>query len=71
AEISYPAPEGTSNGLLLLMGQISGVLFIFGMDGLKSPQTDSMTIPLVILIGLMVLCTLLSLKLKESNLLRK
>ncbi len=71
AEISYPAPEGTSNGLLLLMGQISGVLFIFGMDGLKSPQTDSMTIPLVILIALMVLCTLLSVNLKESNLLRK
>ncbi len=71
AEISYPAPEGTSNGLLLLMGQISGVLFIFGMDGLKSPQTGSMTLPLVILIALMVLCTLLSVNLKESNLLRK
>ncbi|NLA23066.1 MAG: major facilitator superfamily domain-containing protein 7 [Candidatus Marinimicrobia bacterium] len=71
AEISYPAPEGTSNGLLLLMGQISGVLFIFGMDSLKSPQTGSMTIPLVILIALMVLCTLLSVNLKESNLLRK
>src|SRR3990172_4088352 len=28
AEVTYPTPEGTSNGLLLLMGQISGILFI-------------------------------------------
>ncbi len=37
AEITYPTPEGTSNGLLILMGQISGILFIFGMDSFKSP----------------------------------
>ena len=36
AEIAYPAPEGTSNGLLLMMGQISGIAFIFGMDFFKS-----------------------------------
>jgi cyanate permease len=71
AEISYPAPEGTSNGLLLLMGQISGVLFIFGMDALKAPESGSMTVPLLILIGLMIGCTLLSIKLKESRLLQK
>jgi hypothetical protein len=29
AEITHPTPEGTSNGLLILMGQISGILFIF------------------------------------------
>ncbi len=28
AEVAYPAPEGTSNGLLLFMGQISGIVFI-------------------------------------------
>jgi len=71
AEISYPAPEGTSNGLLLLMGQISGVLFIFGMDAFKAPQSGSMTVPLLFLIGLMISCTLLSIKLKESKLLQK
>ena len=26
AEITYPTPEGTSNGLLILMGQISGII---------------------------------------------
>ena len=43
AEITYPASEGTSNGMLLLMGQVSGIAFIFGMDSMKSSQTGSMT----------------------------
>jgi len=66
AEITYPTPEGTSNGLLLLMGQISGIIFIFGMDTFKSPITGSMTPSLIILIGLMVLSLILCLWLKES-----
>ncbi|MCL5952761.1 MAG: MFS transporter [Chloroflexi bacterium] len=69
AEITYPTPEGTSNGLLLWMGQISGIVFILGMDGLKSPDTGSMTLPLMILIGLMILGALLCLRLKEARLL--
>jgi len=68
AEVTYPAPEGTSNGLLLLMGQISGILFIFGMDSFKSPETGSMTPPLVALIGLTVLGLLLGTRLRESRL---
>lgn len=67
AEVAYPAPEGTSNGLLLLMGQVSGIVFIFGMDGAKSPETGSMTIPLVALIILMLLCLLLCVRLKEAG----
>ncbi len=67
AEITYPAPEGTSNGLLLLMGQISGIIFILGMDAFKSPQTGSMTMPLIVLIGLMVICLFLGTRLKEAE----
>ena len=67
--MTYPAPEGTSNGLLLLMGQISGIVFIFGMDSFKSPGTGSMTPSLVVLIGLMVLGVLLCTRLRESTLL--
>ena len=66
AEITYPASEGTSNGMLLLMGQISGIAFIFGMDSLKSSSTGSMTRSLVFLIGLMILSILISIRLKES-----
>ena len=67
AEITYPAPEGTSNGLLLLMGQIAGIIFILGMDAFKSPQTGSMTMPLIVLIGLMVICLFLGTRLKEAQ----
>ena len=70
AEISYPAPEGTSNGFLLLMGQISGIVFILAMDILKSAETGSMTLPLGVMIGLMAVCLLLSFRLKEPPSLR-
>ena len=69
AEITYPTPEGTSNGLLLLMGQISGILFIFGMDSFKSPATGSMSMPLAVMIGLMVLCLIFSTVLREPPIL--
>ncbi len=67
AEITYPAPEGTSNGLMLLVGQISGIIFILGMDMFKDPVTGSMTAPLTVLIGFMVIALGLSLKLKEAS----
>jgi len=69
AEIAYPAPEGTSNGLLLLMGQISGIAFIFGMDFFKTPGSGSMKYSLLILTGLLLLSLLLATRLKESTLL--
>jgi len=68
AEATYPAPEGTSNGLLLVMGQIAGIVFILAMDLLKSPATGSMSLSLAILIGLMLLGLLLSTRLRESPL---
>ena len=67
AEVTHPAPEGTSNGLLLLMGQISGIVFILGLDSFKSPETGSMTLPLLVLIGLMVLSLLFATRLKEAT----
>jgi len=69
AEIAFPASEGMSNGLLLLMGQFSGIIFIVGMDILKSPVTGSMTMPLIVLLVLMGLSLLLSTWLKESDML--
>jgi MFS family permease len=66
AEVTYPAPEGTSNGLLLLMGQVSGIVFILAMDMLKSPETGSMSLSLVILIGLMLVGLVLCTRLRES-----
>ena len=66
AEITHPAPEGTSNSLLILMGQVSGIAFIVGMDALKDPATGSMTMPLLVQAGLMVGAAGLAAMLRES-----
>jgi uncharacterized oligopeptide transporter (OPT) family protein len=68
AEVTYPAPEGTTNGLLLLTGQISGIIFILGMDALKSPRTGSMTPSLLAFIVLLLLSLLICTRLRESAL---
>ena len=67
AEITYPTPEGTSNGLLILMGQISGIAFIFAMDAFKDPATGSMTTSLVVMIVLMAISIVLGTLLKEPK----
>ena len=66
AEITYPAPEGTSNGLLNLAGQVS-VVFIYAMEAFKGAD-GSFTNSLVILSGLMVVNVFLIIGLKESTL---
>jgi MFS family permease len=66
AEITHPAPEGTSNSLLIVMGQVSGIAFIMGMDVLKSPVTKSMTAPLLGLAGLTVAAIVLAALVRES-----
>jgi MFS family permease len=71
AEITFPASEGTSNGLLLLMGQISGIAFIFALDSFKTPLTGSMTMPLIVLLVLMLFSLVLSIRLRESPLMIK
>jgi cyanate permease len=65
AEITLPAPEGTSNSMLVVMGQVSGILFIFAMDAFKAPD-GSMTASLAILFALTVASFILGLFLKES-----
>jgi MFS family permease len=66
AEITHPAPEGTSNSLLLLMGQVSGIIFIVVMDALKNRATGSMTTPLLIFAALTVFAAGLAALVRES-----
>ena len=68
AELTRPAPEGTSNSLLIVMGQFSGIIFIFGMDALKSPTTGAMTGSLLALLVLTGLSIILSAFIKERPL---
>jgi MFS family permease len=66
AEITHPAPEGTSNSLLLVMGQVSGIIFILGMDALRSKATKAMTGSLLGLAGLVVAAVILATLIRES-----
>ncbi len=66
AELSYPAPESTSQGLMLWVGQVSGVLFIFGMDKFRA-ASGSMTPFMIIFLVLTVLNILISGRLSESK----
>jgi len=52
AEITFPTPEGTSNGLIQLFGQ-SAVVFVYIMDALKSPD-GSFTPSLLLAVGLLI-----------------
>ncbi len=66
SEMAYPIQEGTSLGIILLMGQISGILFVYFFEVLKH-MSGAVTLPML----LIVLATLLELpvilKLKEST----
>jgi MFS family permease len=66
AEITYPAPEGTSNGLLNLAGQAS-VVFIFAMQALKDSH-GAFTLSLSVFIILLVVASLAVFALEESRL---
>jgi hypothetical protein len=62
AEVAAPSPESTTQGLILLAGQISGILFILGIN-------HSGIIPfMMIFIVLAIVALGLTLALKESPL---
>jgi cyanate permease len=69
AEMTRPAPEATSNGLLMMVGQISGILFILGLDAFKDPVTGSMAMPMAILVFLSIASLVVALGLREPKLL--
>lgn len=61
AEVSFPTPESTSQGIILLAGQISGLVFVAGM-GTKS----GLNIFMLLFIGFSVLALMGALMLGES-----
>jgi MFS family permease len=56
AEITQPTPEGTSNGLIQLSGQLS-VIFVYIMELMKQPD-GSYTPSLLLGVGLLIVCAL-------------
>jgi FLVCR family MFS transporter 7 len=67
AEVAYPVQEGASFGMIMLMGQISGVLFIYVFGRLRD-WSGSILWPMLFLIALAVIQIPASLKIKESAL---
>ena len=66
SEVAYPAPEGTSLGLILLSGQISGTLFVFMFEGL-SAACGTIVVPMIVLVVLNAVQIPIVLKMKESK----
>jgi len=63
AEITYPTPEGTSNGLIQLFGQAS-VVFVYVMEAMKRAD-GSFTPALLLAAGLLIVSALVVTRLKE------
>jgi len=60
AEKSYPAPESTSQGIILMVGQISGIIFVFGINKM------GVLTAMISFILLTILNVFIGLQLKES-----
>lgn len=67
AEISSPAPESTSQGLLLWVGQISGIIMVTGMSIHNKSHLPAFLFSFVILVIIAVVFVAL---LKESALIK-
>lgn len=65
AEVSYPAPEATSQGLLIFVGNLSGILFILIPDFLLEPSVKQPAMMLFIALFFVIL--FINLLLKESR----
>lgn len=70
SEVAYPAQEGTSLGMILLMGQISGVLFVLLFEAI-SAGTGSVVVPMLGIVILTAIEIPIVAKMKESKLLDK
>ena len=67
SEVAYPAQEGTSLGMILLMGQISGALFVILFE-LISGASGSVVVPMVCIVILTVIEIPIAAMMKESKL---
>lgn len=66
-EVAYPLPEGISLGVILLMGQISGALFVYLFD-LLSNASGSVILPMLCIVLLTAAELPITLRMKESKL---
>jgi MFS family permease len=65
SEVTQPTPEGTSNGLIQLVGQAS-VVFVYIMAALKTPD-GSFTPALLLALGLLLVSVLVVTQMKDPE----
>ncbi len=66
AEVAYPVKEGTSFGLILLMGQISGSLFVVIFEAING-AAGSVILPMLLVVAATAIEVPFTLKMKESS----
>lgn len=66
SEIAYPIQEGTSLGIILLMGQISGIVFVYLFEVLQH-VTGDVTLPMLLFILATVIELPVILKVKATS----
>lgn len=70
SEVAYPIQEGTSLGVILLAGQISGILFVYIFQAFTG-ATGSVVIPMLLIIIVSAIQLPFAFLMKESKLLTK
>jgi MFS family permease len=68
AEVSYPAPESTSQGLLLLIGQITGMIFVAGMSVRQNHYLGAF---MTLFVALAIITMIMGAMLRESPYFRR
>ncbi len=67
SETAYPIQEGTSLGIVLLMGQISGVLFVYLFEIFKG-VSGSTVLPMLLIVAATAIELPIIMKMKETGL---
>ncbi len=68
AEITYPTPEGTSNGLIQLFGQ-AAVVYVYIMEAMRT-RDGSFTLSLLFAGLLLIICAFIAARLKDPDISR-
>ncbi|MBY9009267.1 MAG: MFS transporter [Candidatus Lokiarchaeota archaeon] len=63
-DISVPVPEASSNGMLMMVGAVGGIIFILGFEGFTTPSGDYLP-ALIVLSILSLVSFILSIFLKD------
>ena len=58
-DITKPVPEASSNGILMMVGQIGGIVFILGLADLKFPPPSNDYLPALLLEAILITIALI------------